>query len=509
MGYFSLIFHDQIWSLSQAQPLLQFVRSYPNLSDLLLVTPPESIRAPAETRREQPREETQINYNLYSRLIDPFLEHYITRAQSLIFSKSVFNKTFKILKKALVSTTDEGVIVCPITNLVINRMKIEVDKNVSIRRLTEKEIESWISESGWDHPPMTFSELTSLQSAIEITFDKRRDYSGIFGSYAFTSSDFNPERDVIRKVLTPLQITFSRKLNPAFLQIEITNGFFGRSLYYEWKEIYDFDCKLEKKEMRIFRKILRSINQRKIESNLELAMKKWDDAQSRDDLEDKLLDLWAALETLFIRDKNPEKQYRLVSRICAFLGTNKGERGEMFDVLKDSYNYRSCIVHGSPKELTKIRGDRMYQGKMIGRTNTCLRKALLMFLESGNVDIDALKIEKRLVERGDWASVNCSSYPRICRSLKWRHLFNSLVYMTNTMLKEDFQKLLQQTPEQLAAQLSDGDPGSSKTFCVKALLEYKLQRAVIAEARKMAWITIAVACIPALSNIVTIFMRVQ
>ncbi len=400
--HLSLCFHSQIEELQKTTDVFTFAASNSELERLLIASPP-----PPPARRgfplpeENPPSEAEVRKgNFHSRLIDPFLEHYISKAKSLKFNQAAFDATLETLKRALTSTTDQGVILCPITNLVIDGSKIKINENILIREIREKEIEQWLSESGWSHPPLTFSELTKLRTAIEIHFDKPRDYSEVFGRYFFTSSDFNPERKAIQSVLTPLQLTFERKLQPAFMQIEITNGFFERSLYYEWLDIHHFDCKLVKKELRSFRKILKGTFGKTLKPNIQLAVKKWDDAADRHNAEDALLDHWAALETLFIRDKNPEKQYRLVSRIVGFLGTNKKERAALFDVLKDSYNYRSCIVHGSPNELAKIRADRNEQAKMFRWTRVYLKKAILKFLADENIDIEALKIERRLAERG-------------------------------------------------------------------------------------------------------------
>lgn len=76
-----------------------------------------------------------------------------------------------------------------------------------------------------------------------------------------------------------------------------------------------------------------------------------------------------------------------------------------------------------------------------------------------------------------------------------------------SMLKEDFQKLLLQTPEQLAAQLGNGEPGSPTMVAVQSVLDFKLQQALVVEARKMTWITIVVACIPASLNLISAFVR--
>ncbi len=176
--YLSLAFHKQIEQLQKTENILSFVQENEELSRVLLNQPPEEPRHRHPLiSHEDTRSELQIQQgNLHSRLIDPFLEHYISRARSLTFKQNIFYKTMATLERAIVNTTDQGVILCPISNLVIKTDKIQVSENILIRKLRKNEIERWISESGWSHPPLTFSELTRLQTGIEITFDKPRDY---------------------------------------------------------------------------------------------------------------------------------------------------------------------------------------------------------------------------------------------------------------------------------------------------------------------------------------------
>jgi hypothetical protein len=58
------------------------------------------------------------------------------------------------------------------------------------------------------------------------------------------------------------------------------------------------------------------------------------------------------------------------------------------------------IHHRPPKELRKIRGDRKRQGEILMWTRIYLKKAILKFLKEGDIDIEALNIERRLAERG-------------------------------------------------------------------------------------------------------------
>jgi len=66
----------------------------------------------------------------------------------------------------------------------------------------------------------------------------------------------------------------------------------------------------------------------------------------------------------------------------------------------------------------------------------------------------------------------------------------------STMLPEDFKKLLQKSPEELVSMLGNGTPDSSFVFAAQSILNYKLQRGLLIESRKMAWATIVAATVP-------------
>ena len=76
--------------------------------------------------------------------------------------------------------------------------------------------------------------------------------------------------------------------------------------------------------------------------------------------DDKLVDLWIALESLFAPDIDSEIKFRGALRIARFLCRDNKMRQEIYDDMRHSYDWRSAIVHGSGdrrrKDLTK-KGD--------------------------------------------------------------------------------------------------------------------------------------------------------
>ncbi len=120
---------------------------------------------------------------------------------------------------------------------------------------------------------------------------------------------------------------------------------------------------------------------------LALALRRLDDSNSRDRPEDRLIDYWVALETLFLHDVRQELGFRAALRIARYLGPDPEARQLVFELVKTSYDLRSTVVHGGrlkPKHNLE---------QEEARTGELLRQVLCRCLEHGKApslrDIDA------------------------------------------------------------------------------------------------------------------------
>ena len=93
--------------------------------------------------------------------------------------------------------------------------------------------------------------------------------------------------------------------------------------------------------------------------------------------EDRLLDSAIALETMYNLDA-PEITYKLQTRAGYYLGTNAEERMEIFDKVRDFYDARSALVHGS-----RGRRRRVDTGQALSDGRRLARETLLALLRDG------------------------------------------------------------------------------------------------------------------------------
>jgi hypothetical protein len=82
-----------------------------------------------------------------------------------------------------------------------------------------------------------------------------------------------------------------------------------------------------------------------------LAIRRFDAAYERAGAEDRLIDFWVALESLFAGDdETQELKYKYSVRIAYYLSVDADERQQLVKLLGNSYSTRSAVVHGKKQK---------------------------------------------------------------------------------------------------------------------------------------------------------------
>lgn len=117
----------------------------------------------------------------------------------------------------------------------------------------------------------------------------------------------------------------------------------------------------------------------------DLALTRLNTAAQRASIEDRLIDYWIALETLFAHDGRAEISYRARTRVARYISDNIDERKQIAQTLSRSYDRRSKVVHGD-KPKADLAG-------LTTETGEILRRALRRMLESGEaIDVEMLDL---------------------------------------------------------------------------------------------------------------------
>lgn len=260
---------------------------------------------------------------------------------------------------------------CPLFNVHISSESIELSRDLKIRKTTSDEIEDWFNPSFmlFDRPASSY-DLTNIQCAIDRTVEHKPFDPG---------RSFIEAKEEIFKALNAIQIFFDCEARIAFME-ERGLGILceGRglswpnsSLIFNRGKILEIDRSEETRFVEFWKRYT-SVSHK---SSIGLALNRWGLATDRFEVGDKLIDYWIALEALFNPDLKSELRFTAALRIAAYIGTTADERKSIFKDMKQSYDYRSNIVHGSAVTKEKI-------SKAIAETRSYLRRTLLKILES-------------------------------------------------------------------------------------------------------------------------------
>jgi hypothetical protein len=322
---------------------------------------------------------------LENMLASPMLYAYVSRANGFQFDERVFNELFDAFQKDIFSPDITVTELSPLMNVEMESNQIQIDDNVWLRQLSTNELEEWFNvETLLTPQPLPTYELLELKSAIEIVYQQKR--HSAFGSAG--------AREKVSRLLTAMRLLTDASPRLAFTKTR-TSSFLTSGFGTRWTPsvlrhgpLAKIDKSQESGLVELYRKLGSGPNLTRIG----LAVARWNSAADRLTEEDKLIDYWIALESLFVPDTTQELSYRTALRIAAFLGSNGIERKQIYEQMKESYRLRSEIVHGSIRKRKRKIGST----ELISLSRSYLRQALLKTLESSH-RFDPSKLEAQLL----------------------------------------------------------------------------------------------------------------
>ncbi|MFP4642360.1 MAG: hypothetical protein ACLFPU_09340 [Dehalococcoidia bacterium] len=362
--------------MASFKPLVKDVQKKPQLRDTLLVD------AGGEPIAPESAQESWLENRFVS-----LLYGYVSRANGFQFYDRIFNELFDAFQKDVFSPDITVTELSPLMNFEMESDQIQISDNLWLRQLSTDELEGWLnSERLLTVQPLSTHELLQLESAVEIMYQQERNSkSGSFEA-----------RKKVSLLLTAICLLTDGSPRLAFTK-RSTSSFLTPGLGTSWGPLVHRlgrSAKVDKSQesdlVELYRKLWSSPNETKIR----VALERWNSAADRATEEDKLIDYWIALESLFVPDSTEELSYRTALRIAAFLGSDGVERTQIYKQMKDSYRLRSEIVHGSIRKRKKNVGPT----ELIKLSRSYLRQALLRILESGR-PFDPSKLETQLLEK--------------------------------------------------------------------------------------------------------------
>ncbi len=318
-------------------------------------------------------------------IINLILFHHFAKVH-LDFDAKLFESIYKKMEDELY---DDYLIVerlTPLCGFKSTQKEIKLSKNISINKLDKDEIIHLLNR-GIQLGAEFFQGLYNVvEFAIRVTIRSPK----IIGNNNEIKNK-NLENNLlhsenhVRKIIEVLRC-YKRG------EMRLLGTYtFTRSIFYSGLSMTPFVVPsflirdtfiLNKKEVDKFKSFWFKLNDARVKNRqfLSIASKRFSQAISRDNEEDKIIDFLICAEALFLNDIGNiqgELKYRLAQRAANFLEKNAEKRMAIFKFMKSIYDLRSQIVHGEAIKLPKKEDGTKYSLKECCEViEQYLRKAL-------------------------------------------------------------------------------------------------------------------------------------
>ncbi|MCK5707451.1 MAG: hypothetical protein KAI43_07335 [Candidatus Aureabacteria bacterium] len=337
-----------------------------------------------------------MRYFLMSQ-ISRVVQDYFNTVTTLDFNEDEFRKSYIRYENNQIQDTLTMVVFIPLFGFACDVDKIDFNNGVLIERLTAKE-----KTRLWD----PFSSSWGFFNILDFSGCKFK----IVGRYKRKRKDStnNSEIKIIAmKCMTALRLLHEGEFGAALIEAteppHIWEGI-GSSLIpdYGIPRFKHPPYKLENNEIESFISLFQKLASKKAQqqiSNFELGLRRFNQSYSRENTEDKIIDLVIALEsTLLYGFVDGEFSYRLALRGASLLSKKRSSK-ETFNVLRALYDARSKIVHsgksfkdiGSNEEIKGIK-----KSNFISISEQITREVFIEYLDLLSSDNSLEKINLSL-----------------------------------------------------------------------------------------------------------------
>ena len=318
----------------------------------------------------------------------PLISKYISTIHSFDFNKEVFNELYQGIEEFCYSPTILFIYTAPLFyfDAHTNDGNIALTSDLIIRRLTAQE-RSHLWSMASDSPLLSRQDTYNLRFAAEITkrTNKRDSPHDLIEHFAAL--------EVLLRLITrqPISINFVLSRQEPWFNSKATIG--GIHFWPKTRQqrlMPQFPRVLfNSNNIESLRRLWKGYTEIKNDTRLTLALNRFGSAYDEVKSEDKLLDLWIGLETLFSQGIQQELGYRIALRMAYFLGKTYKSREKIRKGAKESYKRRSAIVHGD-----KPKGD---LNAITKRTENFLAASLRSCLYHGKVPSEE-DLENKIVK---------------------------------------------------------------------------------------------------------------
>lgn len=256
--------------------------------------------------------------------------------------------------------------------------ELELSNDIKIRRLKEEEV----------------SEYKSHYRLRGVDFDNAFAIERSFSVDKFSSDSTDRPPEAIDQVMTSLRLfdvngdvrygPYITKPISEFYEVQeglsVTSGEAKMTFFDKEYTLSSDDCE---RYLEFWEEIRESLNSP--EETYGIALDKFSTSFQRDNENDRLLDSVIALEAIYLKSgEAQEMSFKLSQRGALYLSDNLDKAKDIKQNLRDAYNLRSTLVHGSQTTIDH---------EFMLTLHNLTRKSISKFLKSGD---DTENHDKRL-----------------------------------------------------------------------------------------------------------------
>lgn len=329
--------------------------------------------------------------------INPILLKILQKQKKCVFNLKIFQEEYQKLENELLSDYYEQTILVILNNFNCDKKIIQIDDEISIVKLKEEEIIRMLDFGMKPKEifPGILHESEIDDFAISIKYKLPKIFEDPKQDNKLTNKkDQCACKHFEGKIIETLRIYQKGEVylldgitwnNGYFYQAESCSFSQNHGIYWRGPAGYNLRGKDIKNFVQLYHKIInKKVSDKKF---LSIAIRHFKQSLDKQNHEDKIIDLITCAEALFLNELGGyqgELKYRLSERAAFFLSDKPKERIRLFNLIKNIYDVRSKIVHGSDNKLKLPKrpdGEEYEIRELSDLANDLIRQALKRFID--------------------------------------------------------------------------------------------------------------------------------
>lgn len=358
------ITENQAWYLSQS--LSSAWHAFPGFSDCVDAFDASSIYSDEIDRaleRGEIEEFTDHPMLVKEETLPKIMNRYLQIRGEMKFDEETFVETYSAFEDYLTKDTIRHQSLALLSNFEMEKENLKLDEDLKLRTLSEDDIENLSGRLRRQR------EIDNSTVVIDYKFDVNKFDENVSDQATSTFDDvilalrlFSNKGDVSYPVIITNPLS-EFEAEGHTIEQNTANDFLGTNYSLASEESEEF--------AEFWNIIIDQI--KNPDDNYRVALDKFSNSFHRANENDRLLDCVIALESLFLKSgENQEMSYRLSQRGALLLGDDAENALEVKENLREAYNRRSRLVHGSTAETDE---------DFVLKLHELTRKSLATFLQ--------------------------------------------------------------------------------------------------------------------------------